>query len=443
MAKTFSLSFNEKRSAWIGTVRAPDGSWKTKQLPKVGSPYHPGFARHQEIDAEHFLLDWASRYAATYGRGLIPSHVVKPEPKTLTTLVPKWLALRKGNSSATYAAKLAENARIWLLPSERPHFPIHAIELEKIRPEEITQWIASLPGKPSTVLAYVDCLSTFFRDAVGYEWLNMVNPFQKLVIRDVIKQIAEKHVAPPVLWLSQENANTLLTGANPRIPDWRRLRYLLALTTGARDKEMLGWVWSDFDGSTLAIDRQLSKIGKAPIVSFEQPRNGSAECRPPKARSFRVLPLHPLALAALTWWRETGWKQWVGRSPGHADPIFPRENPWRVGASSTLIAEGHQPGDFVFPESASLLRQDLNALELPTEYQAGHPFTFKSLRSTFATLLEAQGLTDAQVGALCGHGAKNMTRAHYLGTNLERNRELVGRLPFRSVLLGSKLISID
>src|SRR6185312_13380297 len=127
-----------------------------------------------------------------------------------------------------------------------------------------------------------------------------------------------------VLYVPKDDFEAMMKHDRPPIPAFRRVWYLTAITTGTRLGEQCGLDWTHAhlaDGrcsfvscqapraiAHVHIDRQFSRL-----KTFDAP----------KKKSFRTLPLHPLTVAALKWWRDHGWRELVGRAPDPLDPIFP------------------------------------------------------------------------------------------------------------------------
>ena len=100
--RSWSIGWNDKAGQFFARYRklAPgpgEDRWGTKRLPR-------GFARHQKLDAERFMIAWYSAYIA--GGGLnVPSPRITPATKTLRLLGPRWLQYRyedRGTKINTY-----------------------------------------------------------------------------------------------------------------------------------------------------------------------------------------------------------------------------------------------------------------------------------------------------------------------------------------------------
>jgi integrase len=182
-----------------------------------------------------------------------------------------------------------------------------------------------------------------------------------------------------------------------------------------RDAEIQALTWGDVHGA-IKVERQLEKIGVAPPIEYETEMKGRkdrdgilktprAVVSPPKKKSKRLIPMHPLLQAVLAWWKAKGWPAYVGRSPTDSDPVFPSP-----------------AGAYCFPDSSVGVRADLERLG-----QDSAELTFHALRRTGSTLLEEAGVSRDFVGILLGHGAKSTAGKHYLAQG-EALREAVARM---------------
>ena len=119
--------------------------------------------------------------------------------------------------------------------------------------------------------------------------------------------------------------------------------------------------------------------------------NGHPMFKDPKKKSHRIMPLHPSAASALSWWKAKGWKEYVGREPRQSDPLFPTPK-----------------GDYSVSRWADFLRTDLAVAKLPTLFDGKHNITFHATRRTFMTLLEGEGVSRDLISALAGHSGKTL-----------------------------------
>jgi len=427
----YSIHYNTKQRVWIGKIKK-ENEWQTKWLPK-------SFKIQDEIPATQWLLNFLQEKPTE----------LKPK-KTLAVYAPRWLELRKndnGTKTNTYRGLLT-NINNWILDGKK-HYRIADLDLETdFTVPVVRSWISTIDRGPTSILGVIGTLRAFFNDLIAEGWLNeeMSNPLDKPAVKRIEQALRQenrriKRANGGVQSLSLEECELLLSGrASKRIKDRRRVVYLLALSTGMRDHEICGLVWSDinFDLRTIEVNRQLDKIGCLPILSYhdlirqigkeEIQRLPNAVCSLPKRDSIRVLPMTELLFQALRWWKEAGWRIEVGRQPKEEDPVFAR--------SKVSLAKG-KAGDFCFSESAELLRKDLEAVGVRSSH------TFHGLRRTFASLLDSTAVEESRISQLLGHNAGSVARKHYLSFNLELLKDAVTRLPFQKVALSGMVVEAD
>lgn len=434
----YSIKFNESRKQWIAKYRQVLGGWGTKFLSK-------SFKRTDGIEAERELISWLADYQKTGG---FPAAKQKLVAKSIAMLSQRWLEMRYNDQNTapnTYSG-FALSMKNWIL--DNPTFPHHRISHLDIESEmsvqELKNWLGSLQGAASSKLQHFHTLNTFFNDCIELNWVdeNMANPFMRPALVKAVKAVkAEKSEDTVITYMTADQVEKLLTTAHKFIPDYRRIRYIVALTAGLRHKEIQGLTWEDVDlqQKTINIHKQLQKRGCKPLLQWkdiQKTMSKAAIAALPNAvskktkstSSNRLMPLHSLTVEALKEWKRKGWKTYVGRSPEKNDPVFPRQN--------KSLREGEQAGDFCMSDAATLVREDLERLEMQTQFKAQdgsqHNLDFHSMRHTFSHLLEAGGADDNQIGILLGHASKTVLRSNYLAKNMTVFRELVERMPLPS-----------
>lgn len=437
---SWSLKWNTKEGQFIARYRRVDrAGWGSQRIPKSIAP-----SPRQKLDAERWLIDWYSHYARTGGLTVETSRI-RPVAKTLILIAPRWLQYRhddRGTAINTHR-EAQKVVRTWIFDNPMfPHFSIQDLDMEQDFTTDVClKWMRSLRGRGSTPLRYAQLLRTLFEDCIAHEWLSaeMANPFRKPIVAREFRRLQETATSDrKITFLDSKSASALLTTPSGKVIDFRRMRYLIALTTGMRDKEIQGLVWDDvhLDDAVphVRIERQLFKPGLKPFVQYEDLRDRGvskttivttkhALTTLPKRRSKRSIPLVPLAVAALRHWKRTGWRQWAGSEAKGDDAVFP-------GGRQA----GHEPPNrFSIVASPGLLRLDLERLGLPTTCD-GEPLVFHSLRHTFATQLEAGGVERSMIGDLLGHKAKGVARAHYIAPLLEARLTAVQKLALPEAL---------
>ena len=424
--KTYSLSFNTKRQTWIAQVKQQDGSWRSKFLPKL-------FTKYQQLEAERWLINFLANN--NWHARVAPSNLAACSIKLIAD---KWLELKDKDPHVApntfNGLKLA--LKNWILDSNLDHYSIQDLDIEtQLTSNEIIAWIKSLKGKEATKLQQIYALKTLLNDAIINEWVsnNLANPMDKPAVKQLVSKLhGSKSEDKVITFLTSSHIKQLLSTKTSKIADMRRIRYLLAITTGARISELHALTFADVNHSqrTLRIERQIVKQGVAPILNYKEliknctketiQAQPNAICKPPKKNSKRELPLHQLAVEALGYWQGKGWKQFVGREPRATDPIFPRS---KISLKENQIAGAFLSGS----HQAEQFREDLERVDVPTTSQ-GEELTFHALRHSFSHLLELAGAEDAKISVLLGHGAKSVLRTHYLGAQTEAYRALIDAL---------------
>jgi integrase len=195
--------------------------------------------------------------------------------------------------------------------------------------------------------------------------------------------------------LAPEQVNVLLTAA---LEDRFHALYVLAVTTGLRQGELLGLQWEDVDlaSAVLHIRRALQEV--AGRLWLDEPKT---------AKARRTVDLPAVAVAAL---REHG---------------------------DRMLAEAHLR-EFVFCDSqggpvrkSNLIRRSF----LPLLKRAGLPrIRFHDLRHTAATLLLLQGVHPKVVQERLGHSQISITLDTYSHVLPSMGREAAAKL---DALLGT------
>lgn len=429
----FSVHWNAKRGQFIGKFKKPDGTWGTKYVPK--GQFHAG----QEAEARRWLIVF---YAGVLSGETPNNKAVKVGAKTLSHYGPVWLQMREDRRtlSPNYLKALRSNMNGWILDNEdHPHASIQELNMEKdFAPSVCLKWIDSLQDglDVGSVRQVVGTIRNCFHDLIAREILDpaMVNPFDRPAVVERMKDLRKLHKRQHVITvMSKEQVITLLTAPEEKVPALRKVRYTFTMATMARDMECQGVTFENLilDATIphVYINVQLYKPGLAPPLVLEDERKRrsrksdleiakteKAIVMDPKFGARRVLPLHPYAVQVLKWWKRIGWKLTVGRNPLPSDPVFPRDR------------KSPRPGTYSAPQSAELFRKDLASLGLPLEYK-GKPLVFHSLRHTGASLLEAHGVSEAQIGIMMGHKPETVTRESYLATQLPTWSKLINLMP--------------
>lgn len=416
---THSLKFNKAKQTWKAKVRKPDGSgWTDKWLPK-------SIGETQKLEAETWLADWMNQFHKTW---IAPVNNNVVGLKTLKLLYPRWLDLReKAIGTRPNTLKCFRSARHYVLNTSAAvkHDSIQDLNIEtELSVQVLRSWLNSIASNPRTKAACITALSSFFNDAVGEGWLSedFVNPFQKIALRKMTREIAGLiRKTRKIRIVPIEHVNAMLTSTDRNIRHYRKVRYVLAVLAGLRDGELNGLIWSDLHMDAkipfVSVERQLDKRGIKPFKVYENElargqskqqifSGPNAVVSDPKTGASKgAVPLHPLAVKVLRWWK-TRWEQETMRQPTGSDPVFPRP---MMGATS-----GTEVGGFFKAHPAMHIRADLKRAGCDHDKK----LTFHALRRTFATALDAAGVDDARINRLMRHSAETVAREHYIKDDL-------------------------
>jgi integrase len=262
----------------------------------------------------------------------------------------------------------------------------------------LRDFVRSLKEKRAacTVRNVVNTLTVFLHDALAEEWITLpANPMEHPLVREIIPVQRTKAGRRTIIHLSLKQFAALL--ASPTLDEAWRVRYLVAGLTGLDDGELAGLKWDDLeldaDPPRLEVRRALRLTGK----------KGKPDMGPPKRDSrYRTVPLHPLVIEALQQWRDGRCTQLLGAKPEGNDPVFPSDR-----------GRAHRP------RSAAQLRDDLRAAGLSDTYE-GFNITFKALRRSFASWLEAADVSRERRDRLMGHVPEGVGPTHYTHAELRR-----------------------
>jgi integrase len=382
-------TWNKRHGVYFIKYRTLDGKRSTKNVPAV----------YQTEEAARAWADKAIVYYRNTGKWVAAAGATSAEPVTIRSLHQKWLKFREvqAKTSATTLAQFESNMRLYILTD-----PIADQAIETLTPKVLRAWVrlmsVKIAGKTGKKIAantaknIVATLTRFFRDARAESWIELdSNPMKDEMVRDEVPPAINVAGKGVVVHVPREDLIVLLRSDSPLIPPQRKMRHVVACTTGAREGEISALAWHHVRLTAeiphVEIERQLTTLG-----AFE----------PPKRDSYRTLPLHPASIKALAWWRSTGWALLTGREPTDEDPVFP---------STT--------GAFFRPRAALQLRHDLGAAGVAMHYK-GHPMDAHALRRSFATMLADAEVPEDVRAILMGHASKTVTDRHYTARNLGR-----------------------
>ncbi len=393
--------FRRGDGQWILQYRTRPGRWSETRVPRE---------HRTERAAERYASTWLHEYQMRIGEQPI-APVVHDQRPTIRSLAKEWLELSERNpklSPATRKQHASCMAIHVLAYPEIADVPIAELGpatlrawLRKVRDngkvrrqwetregERVRTFVRGGPLAPFTCRNVVNSLTAFFADTLAEEWVNLpANPMKHEAVRREVPEavtLAGKHT---IVHFSRPVAERLLSGA---APEWRRVRTLLAVTSGMAEGELSGLRLDDLDLDDAA---PIVRVTKA--LALEGDRGWATLRKTKTDNRVRVLPLHSLAARALRAWKVAGWVRWVGRHPTPTDALFPNElgEPWR-------------------PDMAAMLRADLRAAGLPDTYE-GHPYTAHATRRSFSTWLREAGVDVETRDRLMGHSAGSVGERHY------------------------------
>ena len=402
---TASWSVYQRGDSGDWMLRFKDGEkWRDKRIPRDAGV-------RTKRAAEDWAREWLREQAAT----------TSPSQSTVADYLDRWVEHREKNPKVR-ASTLANN---------KGHLELHvkpalgASLLSQLRPKQVRDFVVGLrtktvtprgakssqtprPLAAHTIRNIVATLRDALDDAVGEELIPS-NAARAALVSAEIPAAETRAGENVIVHLSIAEAQRLLKSEKP--PEERRVRYLLAFTSGMRDGELAGLTWADLDDSTVRVAKQVST--RALKVT-----------RPKTKHAHRVLPLHSLAADALKTWKSHGWILLVGRQPQPTDPVFADEH-------------GHPHR----PRSAELLREDLEAAGCPTKYAGEYPIDFHATRRSFASWLEANEVPGDIVDRLLGQAGKSVRKRHYSATDLEVMRKAIEtiRLDVQTVAFAASL----
>ncbi|MBN4050263.1 tyrosine-type recombinase/integrase [Desulfobulbus sp. AH-315-M07] len=380
---------------WVLHFRETPGRWRDHRIPAEYT---------SKRDAEHYGAAWLDERSKVGHRPVVAVEPAPDRGPTLNEVAERWLAFRR---SLVTAGDLAPSTVV----ANEGHLTDHILPvLGEERVVELAEtagklatFVRALRAKerrPGAVYGAVTVrnvafsLSALFEDAMGEEWLSLPgNPMRHPTVKRALPKVP-KLTASAIIYLSRRTAAQVMTCV--AAPEIRRVRYVVAFTSGCDLGELQGLTFEDvdFDEREVRISKQLK----------DDRRLG-----PPKRESrHRRLPLHPLAARSLRAWKATGWAKWTGCHPTLNDPLFPDEH-----------------GRFYYPFSAAKwMRRDLVAVSCADNI-GGKKVDFHSTRRSFRTWLVDASVEEAIIDELLGHAAKTIGRRHYTGAGMERLRRAV------------------
>lgn len=202
-----------------------------------------------------------------------------------------------------------------------------------------------------------------------------------------------------IVW-TEEELQTILHSFD-KAQNGFRVRFLivLAANTGCRISELLGLKYSDIDGDTLKISRQVVKISE--FSRTEKTKHRLGIDTPKSTTSFRTIPLNDFVLQELK-----------------LHEIWQKKD---------MLKNGYRT-EYIFTTNSGGFYDKRNIAHACTRYYKRigiEPKKFHTYRHTFGTMLCKKGIPIQTASALLGHKDINMTAKYYVNVSVDQKREAV------------------
>jgi integrase len=345
--------FKRKDGRWVGQISLP-GDGRGKRRRKVVYDRTREEVRLKILDAQEIIQRGAQ---------------LTPDRMTVADLMSSWLKQRRHEIRWQTWRRYESNFRMHIEPI------IGNIRLAKLRPEHLRNLYAEKidEGLSSTTVRHIHAvIRAAFRQAERDE----------IITRNVCRMVdPPRAVQFEIMPLSPSEARTLREAARGHVDE---ALYVLALTTGMRQAEILGLRWRD-------VDLQNGFLSLTRSLVFQ---DGTWMLDEPKTRgSKRRIHLTAVAVEAL-------WNQKRAQLE-HQMVLGPK----------------YQDHDFTFPTEVGTPRRAANLVYRsfrPLLVSAGlRQIRFHDLRHTAATLLLSEGVHPKVVSEMLGHSSIRLTLDTY------------------------------
>lgn len=240
---------------------------------------------------------------------------------TVLQAVRAWCLKRRGSSAENEAAMLERHAlrRTWFatLPLDQVR-PKHAVrlvnEMKTSRPpgEEDEKERSILSDKSIAIVT--GALHTFFRDQFIADRIQ-ANPM--VLPRGLITRKSQHERAIYTLQeIARLTSPTGLRAADGTVYPDQVIWNALAFYTGAREGEVCGLRWSDWDDDSKPLG----------CMTIERQYAGEGDDGETKTGTRRRVPVHPELARQLKAWRRSGFELVIGRAPRPDDLIVPHRD---------------------------------------------------------------------------------------------------------------------
>ena len=300
--------------------------------------------------------------------------------QTVKTYLEGWLAAIRGNVRPKTYQGYECYTRVHVLPA------LGKVRMAKLTPQHLQAFYSKkLEGdlSPTTVRHIHATLHRAFQQAVRWG----------VVARNVADLVdAPRRAQHQMVALSPEQARTLLEAA---AGDRLEALYVLAVTTGMREGELLGLHWKDVDMETATLQvRTIVQRTKVAGLAFSEPKTAS---------SRRQVALAGMAIAAL-----------------RRRKVMQAEERLKAGPD-------WQDNDLVFPNTLGKPMEATNLLHRsfkPLLEKAGlPPMRFHGLRHTAATIYLRKRVPAKVVSEMLGHSNIGITLQVYSHVLPDMQRE--------------------
>lgn len=311
--------------------------------------------------------------------------------QTVRTYLDGWLAAIKGNVRPKTYAGYESYIRVHVVPT------LGSVRMARLTPQQVQGLYSKTLAaglSPTTVRQIHACIHRAFQQAV--RWGVVARNVADLVDRP-------RRAEHQMIALTPEQARTLLDAA---AGDRFEALYVLAVTTGMREGELLGLHWKDVDLDAAALQvRTIVQRTKLTGLAFSEPKT---------AGSRRQIALAGMAVAALRRRR-----------------VIQAEERLKLGPA-------WEDNDLVFPNSLGKPTEATNLLHRsfkPLLEKAGlPPIRFHDLRHTAATIYLRKRVPAKVVSEMLGHSNIGITLQVYSHVLPDMQREATAAM--EAALLG-------
>ncbi|HEV2460788.1 MAG TPA: tyrosine-type recombinase/integrase, partial [Ktedonobacterales bacterium] len=291
------------------------------------------------------------------------------EKQTVGAYLTSWLAASKHQVKPRTHQRYSELLRVHAIPA------LGRTLLARLSPQQVQALYATKldAGLSPTTVHH---LHAVLRTAIGYA------ERQRLVPRNVVALTTPPRIRRTEMrTLTAEQAQAFLAAANG---DRLQALYVLAMSSGMRQGELLALRWADVD-----LDRASLRVR----ATLQKTSEGFTFAEPKTSRSRRQIALAPMAVSSLRAHkaRQAEDRLRAGAAWRDLDLVFANQNGGPL-----------QKGNLLAKSFAPLLRR------------AGLPrFRFHDLRHTAASLLLARGVPVKVVSEMLGHASIAITLDTY------------------------------